>query len=225
MRLFTRSKIINSTQYLPGDFHFLWECLKVIFLIFWGSPAEQGSLCSMREQIRRNQVDKNVKVFSTGDEFVMHMFKAHLAARVCTKLALKSTSDNVEHEKCLTWLQSTAEDLVSHTLMPTHTTPSDTTYGMHRAFLHLAFLYVDLRNAIKFEDGPHIVRLWKLWLPRLIGTGRNNYAVECVHLIANISAELPKHLSYIATHNRTVNTEGKAGRGKPVDQMIEHYNL
>ena len=179
----------------------------------------------MREQIRRNQVDKSVKVFSVGDEFIVHMFKAHLTARVCTLLGLNSTSDTIQHDKSFTWLKSTAEELVSNTLTPVHTPPSDTLYGMHRTFLHLAFLYVDLRNAIRFENGPHIVRLWKLWLPRMIGTGRKNYAVECVHQIANLCADFPKHLSYIATHNRTINVEGKAGRGKPIDQMIEHYNL
>ena len=179
----------------------------------------------MRERIRRNQVDKDAKVFSVGDEFVVHSFKAHLSARICTMLGLQSTTDTIPHEKSLTWLQSTADKLVSETLMPTHTPSSDTLYGMHRSFLHLAFLYVDLRCAIRFENGPHIVRLWKLWLPRLIGTGRKNYAAECVHHIANLCAELPKHLSFIATHNRTVNMEGKAGRGKPLDQMIEHYNL
>ena len=31
---------------------------------------------------------------------------------------------------------------------------------------------------------------------------------------------MPKHLSYIAIHNRTVNLEGKPGRGKPLDQMM-----
>ena len=35
---------------------------------------------------------------------------------------------------------------------------------------------------------------------------------------------MPKHLSYIAIHNQTVNLEGKPGRGKPLDQMMEHYN-
>lgn len=212
-------------MHIPGDFHFLWECLRVIFLTFWGTPAEHGSLCNVREQIRRNQVDKDVKVFSVGDEFVIHSFKAHLTARVCTTLGLHSTSDTIPHEKSLAWLQSTAEKLVTETLMPMHIPSSDTLYSMHRTFLHTGFLYVDLRHAIRYENGPHIVRLWKLWLPRLIGTGRKNYAVECVHHIANLCAELPKHLSFIATHNRTVNMEGKTGRGKPLDQMIEHYNL
>ena len=45
--------------------------------------------------------------------------------------------------------------------------------------------------------------------------------MECVHLISILTADFPKHLAYIATHNHTVNMEGKAGRGKPIDQMNE----
>jgi hypothetical protein len=67
---------------ITGDFHFLWECLKVIFLIFWGTPAQHGSLSNMREQVRRHQVEKNVK----GDEFLVHAFKAHLLASICSML-------------------------------------------------------------------------------------------------------------------------------------------
>jgi hypothetical protein len=161
-----------------------------------------------------------VKVFSTGDEFLVHAFKAHLAARICTCLKLKSTSDAIPHEKSLQWLQATAERL-----LPVPATASDPVYAMHRFFLHTSFQYVDLRNAIRHENGPHIMRLWKLWLPRLIGTGRENYATKCVYMIANLCADLPRYLAYIAIHNRTVNMEGKPGRGKPIDQMVEHYNL
>ena len=82
-----------------GDFHFLWECLRVIFLTFWSTPAKHGSLCNTREQLRRTQVDKGVKVFSVGDEFLVHTFKGHLAARICTILGLKSTSDAIPHER------------------------------------------------------------------------------------------------------------------------------
>ena len=208
---------------LTGDFHFLWECLKVLFLMFWEPHGNAGSLSSLRDTINRKQVDKPVKIFNTGDEFLLHTFKAHLAARICTHLNLTSTSDDIPHETSLDWLQTTAETLVKVSLMPA--TSDDPVYSMHRCFLHTAFLYIDLRNAIRHEDGPHIVRLWKLWLPRLIGTGRKNYAVECVNQIASLCADLPRHLAYIASHNRTVNMEGKPGRGKPLDQLNEHYNL
>ena len=177
----------------------------------------------MRDKINRKQVDKGVKVFNVGDEFLMHTFKAHLTARICAHLNISSASDDIPHENSLQWLQTTAESLLPETLMPVASV--DPVYAMHRSFLHTAFLYIDLRNAIRFEDGPQIVRQWKLWLPRFIGTGRKNYSTECVHMIASLCADMPRHLSYIATHNRTVNMTGKPGRGKPIYQLIEHYNL
>lgn len=165
-------------------------------------------------------MDRNVKVFNVGDEFLVHTFKAHLLASISSKLKLKSLSEAIiQHEHSLTWLKATAEHLVNETIM------ISTENTMQRSFLHTAFLYLDLRNAIRFEDGPHIVRHYKLWLPKFIGTGRRNYAVECVNMIGNLCADFPKHISYIATHNRTVNINGKLGHGKPIDQMVEHYNL
>lgn len=168
-------------------------------------------------------MDKGVKIFNVGDEFLIHTFKAHLSASICSLLKLNSVSEAIQHENSLEWLRSTAEQLVADTLMQKSST--DPAYAMHRAFLHMSFLYIDLRNAIRYEDGVHIVRMWKLWLPRFIGTGRKNYATESVHLIANLFADFPKHLAYIAMNNRTVNTQGKIGHGKPIDQMVEHYNL
>jgi hypothetical protein len=52
----------------PVDFHYLWECLKVIFLISWGTPAQHGWLSNTREQTRRHQVDKTVNVSNVGDQ-------------------------------------------------------------------------------------------------------------------------------------------------------------
>lgn len=114
----------------------------------------------------------------------------------------------------------TAETLVSDLIAPSESI--DPTHNMHKAFLHVAYSYIDLREAIRWENGPHIVRQWKWWLPRFLATGCPNYASEAVHLIANLTATFPRHIAYIATHNRT---QGKPGHGKPVDQMIEHYNL
>lgn len=133
-------------MFIVGDFHFLWECLRVVFKILWGS-THPGSLCNLREIIRRIQVDKGVKVFNTGDEFLVQVFKAHLMARIYTLLNVQSTSDPREHETTEQWLQMTAENIVANALMPTST--DDTIYLLHRTLLHLGFLYVDLRNAIR----------------------------------------------------------------------------
>ena len=195
----------------------------MVFMMVWGSPTMPGSLSCLREKIERFQVDKSVKVFNVGDEFVVHCFKAHLAARLCTLLKLSSPSEAIQHEASQEWLKATAESMVSMALMPA--VSEDPIYLLHRSFLHLGFLYVDLRNAMQWENGPQIIRHWKLWLPRFLATGCKNYAGESVHLIANLTADFPKHLAYIAIHNRTVNMQGKPGRGKPVDMLMEHYNL
>lgn len=194
-----------------------------MFTIFWGTPSDTGSLCNMRELINRKQVSKAVKVFNVGDEFLLHCFKAHFTARACSILGITSPTDDIEHTTNLEWLKAKAQVIVRETINPIET--SDPVYLKHRTFLHLAFLYIDLRHAIRWENGPQIIRHWKLWLPRFIATGCKNYATEAVNLIAHIQADFPKHIAYIATHNRTVNTTGKTGRGKPVDQLMEHYVL
>ena len=181
--------------YTLGDFHFLWECLKVVYSIFWGNPSEFGSLCNMREYVNRKQVDKNVKVFNVGDEFLMNVFNAHLQARICSILKIGSPTDNIQHLVSADWLKTTAETIVEQSINPI--TSSDPVYMKCRCFLHLAFLYVDLRNAIRWENGPQIIRHWKLWLPRFLATGCKNYAGEAVNLITHLTADFPKHISYI----------------------------
>ena len=215
--------VIYLINTCTGDFHFLWECLRVIFAIFWGSPSLPGSLCNLREVIRRSQVDKSVKVFNVGDEFLVHAFRSHLMTGVIHQLHIHTSTDEIPHEKSSRWLTDTAETLVSSLLMPTSTT--DQIHQFYRSFLHMAFLYIDLRESIRWENGPQIVQHWKMWLPRFLGTGRKNYASESIHLISNLLANFPRHIAYIVTHNRTVNLRGLPGRGKPIDQLIEHYNL
>ncbi len=191
---------------------------------FWGTPAQSGSLCNLREVIRRTSVDKGVKVFNVGDEFLMHAFKGHLISSIMTHLKIKSVDDKISHCVTYGWLQEMAEKLVIKTLMPIqHST--DPVFKMHRSCLHHAFLYVDLSEAIRWENGSQVVRHWKYWLPHFLAEGCTNYSTEAVHLISNLTAVFPKHIAYIATHNRTVNMSGRLGHAKPVDQLIEHYNL
>ena len=32
-----------------GDFHFVWECLRVIVMSVWGSERDKGSLCHLKD--------------------------------------------------------------------------------------------------------------------------------------------------------------------------------
>ena len=168
-------------------------------------------------------MDKNAKVFNTCDEFLVHSFKGHLIAGILTQLQIKAVDDSIEHTCSKTWLDETAERLVTATIMPS--TTNDPVFALHRSFLHHAFLYIDLREAIRWAEGEQIVRHWKFWLVKFLSCGFTNYAKEAVNHIANLKAVFPRHIAFIATHNRTVNMTGTPGRAKPVDQLIEHYNL
>ena len=207
----------TNTLTFIGDFHFLWECLRVIFSMFWVSPAQIGSLCNMRQVIRCLQVDKGVKVFNVGDEFLLHVFKAHFMVSIFPILNIQTTSGSISNQSLQEWLHHIAENIV---LMP-----SPSANPVNRSFLHHMFMYINFREAIGWENVPQFIQHWKWWLPGFLATGCQNYAAESVNLIANSKVDFPKHISYIATHNRTVNTCGVAGRGKAIDQFMEHYNL
>ena len=109
--------------------------------------------------------------------------------------------------------------------MPMSDSVDDPVYSLHRTFLYSGFLYADLRNAIRNEEGPHIIRLWKHWAVLFLAMNKKNYAKEAFSLLANLHASFPKHIAYIVTHNRTINMHGREGHGKPIDQTLEHYNL
>ena len=162
-------------------------------------------------------------MFNVCDEFLLHAYKSYLIAVICTQLHIDIPDAPIQHESTLQWLETTTNSIVSQTLFPN--TFTDPLYGLHHSFLHTAFLYADLRQAIRFEEGERIIRHWKWWIPRFLATGCKNYATEAGNLIVILTARFPKHIFYIAIHNRTVNMDGKPGHGKPLDQVMEHYNL
>ncbi len=201
----------------------MWECLKLILEAFWGKTTTPGSICNLREKINRHKLDKNGTKFSVADEFVIHAFESHLLAHVYTFFGIGSSTDQIHHDCSLQWLKDTAQAIVDSVLVLNETTDMVQQFSM--SFMHSAFLYHDLRQAIRYEDCEHIILHWKLWLPYFLGMGRKNYSNEAANLICNVQADFPKHIAYIAIHNRTVNITGRAGHGKPIDQMVEHYNL
>ena len=116
-----------------------------------------------------------------------HIFRLEFVPH-CKLAQYHPTSDSIPHDHSQQWLYDTAAKLLADTLMPfiTH----DPIFGFHHTFLRIGYLYVDLTNVIRHENGPHIVAHWKLWLPRFIATGCKNYATECVHLLTHLCADL-----------------------------------
>lgn len=77
----------------------------MVFSMFWGIPSQDGSLSNLRSLIRRFNVDEKVKVFSSGDEFLMHAFKAHLTTAIMQHLELNDQSAPYAHPCSLTWFR------------------------------------------------------------------------------------------------------------------------
>ena len=84
---------------------------------FWGDYSTTCSLSYMRELVRLVQVDSGMKAFNIGDEFLVHSFKAHLLASICSLLKVNSSSKIIQHENSLDWFRLTAEQLIADTLM------------------------------------------------------------------------------------------------------------
>ena len=91
--------------------------------------------------------------------------------------------------------------------------------------MRASFFYVDVRNAIRFEDGQQILRLWKHWLLYFLGTDKRNFTTEAVNMLHNTVCDFLAHIAYIAVHNHGVNMSGVKGHAKPLDQLNEYYNL
>ena len=91
---------------------------QVAVMEHYGKQSDPGSLCNLRSLINRTLVDKAAKTFSNADESVVHAFKVHLLAAICTHLNMSSVSKPVEHESSLEWLSSTTKSVVEQCVMP-----------------------------------------------------------------------------------------------------------
>ena len=99
-------------------------------------------------------------------------------------------------------------------------TCDDPDHHLHKCFLHIAYLYVDLREAIRWENGPQIVCHWKWWLPRFLATGHTNYASETVHFIANLQLNFPMQ-TYCNPQPNCEHNQENLEEEKTVDQLVD----
>ena len=202
-------EVANSQNY-AGD---LWECLHVVFTMFWGAPNQTGSLCHLREIARRTLVDKGVKVFNVGNEFLLHTFYAHFTASILTLLGTLA-AQRIMFNKHL-----------QRSGYSPNQKNSKQVYCMRSGFWSsyiVCSCIVDLREAIIWENGPVIVQSW---IQLFVATGWKNHACKAVYQISNLTASFPKHVLCCHQQPHCQHTSGKPGKGKPMDQLIEHYNL
>ena len=105
--------------------------------VYWGEVSLPGSLSNLRSYI-------NCKLADKAGKTVIHAFKAHLMATICTHLKVKSPSNAVVHEKTKEWLEGTAKAIIRDVVMLNDC--KDPVYALHHSFLYTGFLYSDLRK-------------------------------------------------------------------------------
>lgn len=212
----------------PGDFHFMWECLKVIFLLFWGSPKDEGSLSHFKAALGRESVNQSAKKFQQCDEFLHHVMEGYVTASLLGHLGIASCDVSIPGaaggQPTMYDLQQLSQSFVKEIVDIPRDEDSETAdhlFNRHRSFINASLLYTNLRNAVRREDGPRIISLWNWWLVYFVATKRSNYS----HEAANLKADFSPWLSHIVTMNRTVNITGVPGKGKAIDMAVEHHNL
>ena len=89
-------------------------------------------------------------MFNVGDEFLIHVFKSHFTASILPILNVQSSSETTVYQPTQQWLRSTAEQIVNNVLLPV--VSSDPVHNFHKCFLHHMFMYIDLREAIRWES-------------------------------------------------------------------------
>lgn len=121
----------------------------MIYNMFWGMPSQPGALSNLREVIQRTQADNTVKVFNTGDEFFLHAFRSHLLVSILCHLKMENASDPLSHSTSLSWLKTTAKELVTELLMPK--VYNDPVHHLHKNFP------ICMWEAIRWGNGPQII--------------------------------------------------------------------
>ena len=103
----------------------------------------------------RGQVNKGVKVFSIGDEFLLHCFESHLLASICEQLSINDPSIEIPHNVTPHWLEETAPAIVQSSFFRADS--KDSQYTFHQSFLrsinqHTYHTTTSSRNKLALGD-------------------------------------------------------------------------
>ena len=79
-------------------------------------------------------------------------------------------------------------------------------------------------SAVRRNDGPAMVRHWKLDLAEFFTRGHTKYLIHCHRLLSNINGAASPQLAHTLTWNRTVNLVGGPNRNLEIDLYMEFVN-
>ena len=83
---------------------------------------------------------------------------------------------------------------------------------------------MEFMDAMREGDGERIIRCWKFLLPLFKSSGRTNYSIEAVTLLAQDYFLFSPRMAAQLAWSRTVNTHGRTGKNISCDLHLEHLN-
>ena len=118
-----------------------------------------NSLSKPLDQFVLHRLKSNYRAGSPSDMVLVQDLRVHLISTpVSASTSQLPTSTGSQLSQL--WLEETASSFIHKVVWvpsDSHTHEADSVYNQHRSFLHAAFLYTDLRNAVRCEDGPRII--------------------------------------------------------------------
>ena len=102
--------------------------------------------------------------------------------------------------------------------------PHDGVLEYAKDTLGLGLLLMEFADSVREGDGDRIMRCWKFLLPLFKSTGRTNYSIEAVTLLAQYHYLFSPRMAAQLAWSRTINTHGRTSKNISCDLHLEHLN-
>lgn len=100
--------------------------------------------------------------------------------------------------------------------------PADSVYAYSCETLTLGLLFLEFKDGIREGDGNRAMRVWKYFLLIFKVSGRKNYAIEALTMLAQYHLTLPPQLAEQLKWSRFINTNGATGHNISCDLHIKN---
>lgn len=100
----------------------------------------------------------------------------------------------------------------------------DGVFNYSSAMLNDGLLLLELKDALRKDDGERVVRCWKVMLLYFRHARHTNYQKEAFEFLAMVNATASSKIVKQVTWGHFVNTQGYTGMNIPVDLHMEHLN-
>ena len=190
-----------------------------------------GTLHQLRNLInRKNLPTKPKHNLNACEDFMEVVGIGHIVAAAKELLQSECIDPNKNSEEKNDMIMKFSRKIVSEYINlrllseDTEDSAQDSVLEYAKEVLSLSMLYAEFHDAIREADGFRIIQCWKFLLPVFKASGKKNYALAGLHLLAQYYILLPPRLAQQLIWSRCINTAGKPGCNIPMDLHMEHLN-